>query len=250
MLRLAPTTFEDLPSVSLQDESGQTRRFWLFDKPGSYRKITMEARSDINNIKRVVEAQNQVRKEQPDEKYAQLCTQEVQARKHAKGELPSLESMRIRVDALIQAREKNESQAANNGGALAAADATQMENALVELETECEQPMMMSGAAKKKSRPAKKPPGAGAGQRVPKAGAKAKAVPAPPTPHTTQSGEDARSVVSPQEDIGGLDDLISAISSKLGGDMKSIRNLRPEKILEGDALGRSLQGVPWLPWLP
>ena len=251
--RLAPTTFDDLPSVSLQDETGQTRRFWLFDRPDAHREVTFEARSDIVHIKHVLE--NQVRKEQPDEKYTQLCSQEVQARKqtmtpkrtenNAKGELPTLEMMRLRVDAVIQAREQNESMAANNG-ALAEADATHLENALVELETEVEQPMMMAGGAKKKTRPAKKTsggPGAGAGGgRVAKAAAKPKVI-APATPHTALS-EDARSVVSPQEDISGLDDLVNAISSKLGGDMKSIRNLRPEKILCGDALGRSLQGAP------
>ena len=235
----------------------------MFDKPGSYRQITLEARSDICHLGHILEPQNQIRKEQPEERFTALCAQEVLARKQtmtpkkvvdgaggAKGELPTLEQVELRVQAVIDAREKNES-AVLDGGKLGEADVAGMENALVELQDEAEPAMIQSGQAKKKSRPSRP---AAAKAKAGTARAKQGATPVGnPTELPAAPVEiDQRSVMSPVDDASsqGGDSLLAAITAKLGTtDMKSVRNLRPDKILAGDALGRSLQGAPWLPFI-
>ena len=55
--QLPPSSFDDLPAVS------QARRFWPFDRPNSYREVTMDASSDISCIHHILEPQKQIQQE-------------------------------------------------------------------------------------------------------------------------------------------------------------------------------------------
>lgn len=61
----------------------------------------------------------------------------------------------------------------------------------------------------------------------------------------SRHGSDAAPAASPNGEADQSDELANAICLKLGGDGTAVKNLDPARILRGEQLGRTVQGVTW-----
>lgn len=247
---------DNLFSVSMVDETGKLQKFFLFDSPQKHRIVKAVTVQGLAHTHHLVEPANQVRREQPQERYQVLVESEVKQRQLPVSEtgsgnrkvtkkIISLEDMRVKVDAVIANREQQEQKSlATDGQPDDVEEVADMAEALTAIETIEPLIQPQSVQPKKKSAPKRSAAAAKGG-----ASKKAKANPRKPTPH--QSTEDAQVdefqnawAAELEKEEEGEDSLAIAISQKTGTDAKAVRNMDVNKILAGEPLGRTVSGVP------
>lgn len=266
--QLPPEAFEgDFRSVSVPDEAGQRTNFWLFDK-GEPRTLKFLSKRQLEHTDHLVKPEKMLRKEQPAERYELMCRSETAAHKPqvpagVKGaknggpksmnpwKLLSLEEAKKKAAMIIQSRETQEQQQEHSKPSVAADEAAAAPTAFVSVE---KVETSIAGGAPNKG--ISKRPGT---KGTPKAGAKTKRQRTAQQTGGEGDGrnaprgvpEDTQSVLG-GSDVGDLnaspdtaDGLASIVKAKIGGDVKSIRNLDVARVLLGDQLGRSVYGVFW-----
>lgn len=240
------------------DEQGKSQRLFLFEHTGSFehlgsfRTVKLVASQALKHTHHLLEPAKQLRREQPGERFQVLCEAEVKKRQTSvDGKVKlgkraiSLDDMKIRVDAVIESRAKNEADdvAPLNG---AEEDASELPGSLVPVATlEAElldqgQPAHKLAAAKRKAAANKRAASAKASS--------AKAAPARPAKKAKLEKPAQEPDFEPAcSSSNTIDELADKIAAKTGSDPKAVRNLDVTRILAGEQLGRTLQGATWLP---
>jgi len=204
----------------------------------------------------LLEPEKMIRREQPAERYQVLCEAENKQRKENGGigpqppaggakkpkKLMSWQEIQLKVESVIANREQNEAEAHTEERPLGSNVAENDPAALVHIDTleetlrALEETLRAPGAVEPKRRAKAK---AASGKRHAKAkAAPTHTIPPPPTPLETESHG-----ASPSE--AAEDELAAQICSKIGGDGRAVRNLDIQKILQGEQIGRTLQGASW-----
>ena len=271
-LKLPPTSFGDLRSVTLPNENNVPTQFFLFDD-GSFRRVRLFSKHELTHHQHLIEASGMLRREQPFERYQILCRDEV-AKRRADGEsnpkgsstskdsLPkvlTLEEAKIKAQQIIAQREENEKKLAEKGD-LSVLD-KQVDNDLQEVFASIEtlQPMVeYSGAAptkakaKAKAKVARSKPNKQATaprqHQSSAAGGRSRS-PVPSLKKSERSAPESEPVLAHDahsQDAQDLSELAKSVKLLVGGDVKSIQNLDPYRVMNGEHLGRSLTGATWV----
>ena len=249
-LKVPAETFEDLRFVTLTNENGEPTVFYLFEmefgqNAGNFRIATFASHHQLVHEELLVEPQRNLRKEQPVERYQVCAKAEVESRQlsNVKGvvrskaaagaPLMTLAEARTKAAAIIEAREAHEA-AQSTGEVPPGTVPMQVEPVYAEIER-VEASVLPGAKPAKNAR--RKGQGAGAGgqrKRLKKSPER--------SPRSTLTGPTPTSAAE-DEGPGDGDDLAATIKSKVGGDVKSIKNLDVGKILAGEQLGRSIAGA-------
>ncbi len=260
LFKLPPEAFDtDLKQVTLSSESGEPTLYYLFEH--GFRTAFFYSLNRLQLQELLLEPHKQLRKEQPFERYQVLAKQQVETRKplpppgmkvdKKNTKILSIDEAHARAAAIIAARREKEELQTQGGSVVKPSDVDDFEQELnaqfdfAQIET-VEASMTAGGDLKApKSKPAKRKT-----TPVAKAGAsKRHARGANPPTTEKHHPEPAK---SPPPSVRGAgedpveDELASEIRSKIGGDVRSVANLDVERVLRGEALGRSLNGVPGL----
>lgn len=272
LFKLPPEAFDtDLKQVTLSSESGEPTLYYLFEH--GFRTAFFYSLNKLQLQELLLEPQKQLRKEQPFERYQVLAKQQVEGRKpmpppgikmdKKNPKILSIDEAHARAAAIIAARQDKENRQTMGGSGVKPSDieddfekelAAQFDFAAIET---VESSMTAAGEFKKEKGPKgskrKTTPGAKASaKRLPRAGA--------PPSSTAEGHRGAKQLPEPAKSPRSLspsvrgggeesvaeDELASTIRSKIGGDVRSVSNLDVERVLKGEALGRSLNGVPGL----
>lgn len=257
----------DLKQVTLSSESGEPTLYYLFEH--GFRTAFFYSLNRLQLQELLLEPQKQLRKEQPFERYQVLAKQQVEARKplpppgikvdKKNPKILSIDEAHARAAATIAARQEKETRQTVAGGDVKPSEfEEELERELAhqfdfaQIET-VESQMTPAGEFKKEK-------GAKASKRKTAPGAKASTAKKPariqPGTAERQSKQLPDPAKSPRslspsvrgggEDPVAEDQLALDIRSKIGGDVRSVSNLDVERVLRGEALGRSLNGVPGL----
>lgn len=268
LFKLPPEAFDtDLKQVTLSSESGEPTLYYLFEH--GFRTAFFYSLNRLQLQELLLEPQKQLRKEQPFERYQVLAKQQVEARKplpppgikvdKKNPKILSIDEAHARAAAIIAARQEKETRQTVAGGDVKPSEfEEELERELAhqfdfaQIET-VESQMTPAGEFKKEK-------GAKASKRKTAPGAKASTAKKPariqPGTAERQSKQLPDPAKSPRslspsvrgggEDPVAEDQLALDIRSKIGGDVRSVSNLDVERVLRGEALGRSLNGVPGL----
>lgn len=248
--QLPAEAFEDLRSIVLANEDGEPTTFYLFKPEKVMRLAKFFSERELVNTDLLLEPDNMLRKEQPLERYQVLCKEEVSSRNMGKAnskdpkkgsttaaaKFMTVEEAKARALTIIAARE-----AAEQNPDSKPSEKDGEEAPLFVPIDKVESSASIAGTQKQpKAAPKKRsnPKAGGAPKKKTKTGQN--------EPLEEPSG--AASVVG-DENVGGGDPASSAealaavIKAKIGGDVKSVKNLDVSRMLRGEQLGRSIAGV-------
>lgn len=262
LFQLPPEAFEDsLRSVTLNNEDGDACQFFLFETDGVGRTARLFSRHTLQHSDHLVEAEKVLRKEQPLERFQMMVKDEVASRSHLTAKAKSdkkgsssnvarpmtISEAKAKAAAIIKTREEAET---NDNAKPSAAVEAEPQLDLEEVERVTTS-LNGLGVAAKAPAPKKR-------TGNPKAGSRAKrargASPEKENPAQTSilalGGNTASSAAGPAAaasmSTSSAEGLAAVIKSKIGGDVKSLKNLDVVRVLQGEALGRSLVGATWL----
>lgn len=244
LFKLPPESLEGAKSVSVINEENELVTFWLFADDSAYRVATFFSKHKVLHRNHLLEKQKMLRQEQPAERYACLCKDDVASRKGFN--VMTLSAAQAKAESLIEARMKQEELQEQTGAK--PSEVEHVESDLAGMMAPIARLQLTSQATgtEKTKQPKKKavpktptkkrkggPGGVGGGGRKPRA--------ASPTPSLAPA--------SMKDGAGGSqlgvedDELAVAIQSKLKCDPKSVMSMNVQRALQGEQLGRSVVGV-------
>lgn len=263
LFKLPPEGFDsDLKQVTLSSEGGEPTVYYLFEH--GFRTAYFYSLNQLQLQELLLEPHKQLRKEQPFERYQMLAKQQVDARKpqpppgikggKSSGKILTLDEAHARAAAIIQAREQKEQQ---QDSSMKPSEVQDFEDALHrEFEFAAIETLEPSLTSAGNLKPA---PKANKRKTNPKAASKKAArfgggtgqfnrpepekSPRSASPGTSVRGGGGRDSAGAGAQVLE-DDLATEIRNKIG-DVRSVANLDVDRVLRGEALGRSLNGAPW-----
>ena len=250
----ADTLDPDLRFITCANEDGETTKFYLFED-SDFRRVTFKARRMLDHYEHLLDATNMLRKEQPHERFQVLAKEEVAARL---GKRPGSNKPCSRILSIADARQKaaqiiHSRESAKKQGFVPseaptdAVDGLQFEGIesikpSASFAPDAIQNSKAKAKAKAKARGGvKKEPGAGKGRRGRGKGGGDPRSRSPPPVSVAPAQSDGASSAPGHDTVP--DDLAKAIKAKIGGDTKSVQNLNVERVLQGEQLGRTLNGA-------
>ena len=250
--KLPPESLEGAKSVSIINEENELVTFWLFADDSAYRVATFFSKHNVVHKNHLLEKQKMLRQEQPAERYACLCKDDVASRKGFN--VMTLSAAQAKAEMLIEARMKQEE--LQQTGGLKPSEVEHVESELAGMMAPIERLKLTAttasaekgkGAPKKKSAPkgqaqtppkrARRTPGGGA------AGGGARKRAPSPTPSLVAPSSARDSLGGGRPDGVEDDELAVAIQAKLKCDPKSVSSMNVQRALRGEQLGRSVVGV-------
>ena len=266
---LPPDGFDtDLKSISLLSEDGEPTTYYLFES-GEDRKVVLSSERQVLHMDHLLNGQNQLRKEQPLERWQVCCQQEVTNRrpqptlaatvkaaakakacgskvdKVSPWSLMTLQEASSKATSIIAAREAAEADvtAKPSDGIDVEKD---LENEFVRLETVGLTSMTPTAEPKANSGKRPRAKDTAAPKRAGRARRTTAEMPAPAPPSLPSANAAPSTAGSDTPDPDTPEGLGAIIKAKLGIDVRSIKNLDIHRVLCGEQLGRSLVGVAWL----
>ncbi len=256
----ADTLDPDLRFITCANEDGETSKFYLFED-SDFRRVTFKAKRMLDHNEHLLDASNMLRKEQPHERFQVLAKEEVAARlgKRPGANKPcsrilSIADAKQKAEQIIQSRESAEKtgfipsdsaqpvtedvfegiDAIKPSASFAASGGLHDPKSKARAKAKAKGTAKKDNPSKAATPTARRTRGRGAPDgrsRSPPASV------APPSDAPSSGGPDVSS------GHGAPDELAKAIKARIGGDTKSVQNLNVVRVLQGEQLGRTLNGA-------